>query len=540
MYGSLGFRQAAALIAGMVTVSLLAAVPAEAAASLKAAPAAPTLSSVTSSSVKVSWAGISGVATYRVKWSLKSNFDPAPTPASFGSSARSGTITGLKPETKYYFQVVGYDAANKTRLTSYGKYATTTTARAPATTTASTSLKPAPAAPTLSDVTSSSVKVSWAGISGIGTYRVKWSLKSNFDPAPTPASFGSTARSGTITGLTPETKYYFQVVGYDAADKTRLTSYGKYATTTTAKAPVTPPPGDTDLRVGTFNLSGANNDGKASGDQQIWSERKPVVVSQIVAENSDVVGLQEAYQSTGNSSGSVNQYTDLRNGLNAAGKPFEVTDPNKDASRATRIIYNTATLQMDSQGSFKYVNQVSGSTDRYLVWATFTQKATGKKFFFADTHLSPNSATVKKKEWQELIPKIKALNTASLPVISVGDFNTSKFGAEAKDMLPAMKAAGFGDVMNQEYQVNPPKSPRAQVVVNGWINSFNGYRRSIADYSYTTRHDKVGNGVDWIFATNSLPVKQWKVVIDFDPTTLAINGVIPSDHNMLSSIITLP
>jgi len=397
MYGSLGFRQAAALIAGLVTVSLLAAVPAEAAASLKAAPAAPTLSSVTSSSVKVSWAGISGVATYRVKWSLKSNFDPAPTPASFGSSARSGTITGLTPETKYYFQVVGYDAANKTRLTYYGKYATATTAKAPDTTTASTSLKPAPAAPTLSDVTSSSVKVSWAGISGIGTYRVKWSLKSNFDPAPTPASFGSSARSGTITGLTPETKYYFQVVGYDSADKTRLTSYGKYASTTTAKAPVTPPPGDTDLRVGTFNLSGANNDGKASGDQQIWSERKPVVVSQIVAENSDVVGLQEAYQSTGNSSGSVNQYTDLRNGLNAAGKPFEVTDTNKDASRATRIIYNTATLQMDSQGSFKYVNQVSGSTDRYLVWATFTQKSTGKKFFFADTHLSPNSATVKKR-----------------------------------------------------------------------------------------------------------------------------------------------
>jgi endonuclease/exonuclease/phosphatase family metal-dependent hydrolase len=538
MYGSLGFRQAAALIAGLVTVSILAAVPAQA-ATLKPAPAAPTISDVTSSSVKVSWAGISGVGTYRVKWSLRSDFDPAPTPASFGSSARSGTITGLSPDTKYYIQIVGYDGADKTRLTYYGKYATVTTAKA-STSTTSTSLKPAPAAPTLSDVTSTSVKVSWAGISGIGTYRVKWSLRSDFNPAPTPASFGSSARSGTISGLLPNTKYYFQVVGYDADNKTRLTYYGKYASTTTAKTPVDPPPGDSDLRVGTFNLSGANNDGKASGDQQIWSQRKPVVVSQIVAENSDVVGLQEAYQSTGNSSGSVNQYTDLRNGLNAAGKPFEVTDTNKDASKATRIIYNTATLELDSKGSFKYANQVSGSTDRYLVWATFTQKSTGKKFFFADTHLSPNSATVKKKEWQELIPKIRALNTDSLPVISVGDFNTSKFGAEAEEMLPAMKSAGFGDVMNQEYKVNPPRSPRAKVVVNGWINSFNGYRRSIVDYSYTTRHDKVGNGVDWIFATNSLAVKQWKVVIDFNPSTLAINGVIPSDHNMLSSIITLP
>ena len=106
-------------------------------------------------------------------------------------------------------------------------------------------------------------------------------------------------------------------------------------------------------------------------------------------------------------------------------------------------------------------------------------------------------------------------------------------------MLPAMKAAGFGDVMNQQYQVNPPVSPRAEVVVNGWINSFNDYRRDITPYSYSTNHAKVGNGIDWVFATNSLRVKQWKVVIDFNPATLQINGVIPSDHNMISAVLVL-
>jgi hypothetical protein len=34
-------------------------------------------------------------------------------------------------------------------------------------------------------------------------------------------------------------------------------------------------------------------------------------------------------------------------------------------------------------------------------------------------------------------------------------------------------------------------------------------------------------------------VKKWKVVIDFNPSTLMINGTIPSDHNMISSVITL-
>ena len=102
-----------------------------------------------------------------------------------------------------------------------------------------------------------------------------------------------------------------------------------------------------------------------------------------------------------------------------------------------------------------------------------------------------------------------------------------------------MKSAGFGDVMNQEYQVNPPKNVRAEQVINGWINSFNDYRRDITPYSYSTARTKVGNGIDWVFATNSLRVKQWKVVIDFDPSSLQIRGVIPSDHNMISSVIVL-
>jgi endonuclease/exonuclease/phosphatase family metal-dependent hydrolase len=266
-----------------------------------------------------------------------------------------------------------------------------------------------------------------------------------------------------------------------------------------------------------------------------------VVVQQILEEEIDVLGTQEAFWSTGNSlPAGTDQFTDLRNGLNAAGEPFEVTNTDRSVGKGTRILYNTDTVEKLTSGQFKYTNQVSGKTDRYLAWATFRHKASGTSFFFADTHLSPDSSTVKKQQWQELIAKVKALNTGSLPVIVGGDFNTSKFGDAAKDMLPAMKSAGFGDVMNQEYTINPPRNPRAEVAVNQWINSFNDYRRNVADYAYDDRRDKVGNGVDWIFATNSLRVKEWKVVIDFNPTTLMVNGVIPSDHNMISSVITLP
>lgn len=286
-----------------------------------------------------------------------------------------------------------------------------------------------------------------------------------------------------------------------------------------------------ELRVATFNLSGANNDPKARGEHNVWSARRPKVVAQIVGEASDVVGLQEAHEGTG-------QYVSLRNALRARGQAYEVTDLRRGASRATRILYNTRTLDLLAKGASAYGSQVRGKTTRYLVWATFRHEASGKEFLFVNTHLSPDSSTVRARQWRELVAKVTRL-TAGRPVVVVGDFNTTKFDRLTASMVPAMKSAGFGDVVSQQYDVNPPVNRRAETVVNGWVNSFNGYRRDVRQYAYAGARRKIGNGVDWIFATNTLRVKQWKVVIDYDPRTLRVRGVIPSDHCMLSSIIIL-
>jgi hypothetical protein len=62
----------------------------------------------------------------------------------------------------------------------------------------------------------------------------------------------------------------------------------------------------------------------------------------------------------------------------------------------------------------------------------------------------------------------------------------------------------------------------------------------VAAYGYEDQRYKVGNGIDWIFASNELPVKEWKVVLRFDPDTLQVRGVLPSDHNMVRATVTLP
>ena len=46
--------------------------------------------------------------------------------------------------------------------------------------------------------------------------------------------------------------------------------------------------------------------------------------------------------------------------------------------------------------------------------------------------------------------------------------------------------------------------------------------------------------IDWVFATNTIPVLQWKVVVDYDPATLQVLGTFPSDHNMVAATLSIP
>ena len=79
----------------------------------------------------------------------------------------------------------------------------------------------------------------------------------------------------------------------------------------------------------------------------------------------------------------------------------------------------------------------------------------------------------------------------TLPVVSVGDYNTSKFSTYAATYLPKMKAAGYGDVLGQTY-ATPLSRPRAAIVDRAWVNSFNGYRRDARVYSYEDAQNKIG------------------------------------------------
>ena len=59
-------------------------------------------------------------------------------------------------------------------------------------------------------------------------------------------------------------------------------------------------------------------------------------------------------------------------------------------------------------------------------------------------------------------------------------------------------------------------------------------------YAYEDDKRKLGNNIDWVFASNELAVPEWKVVARYDKERLRLTGVISSDHFMVRATITLP
>ena len=436
--------------------------------------------------------------------------------------------------------------------------------------------------------TPTTVRLDWKGVKRAKGYRIQYATTAAMT-SPHYARFK--VSKGTLVHLDPQTRYYFRVRAINPRTGASLSPYSKGrvpSAVTKAFLGSNPPPGDTtppagtpgsttpttpptstptpgtssgpaDVNVASFNLFGVNNDAKATGERKVWRERRPVVVHDILSQDVDVVGLQEADQSTvyaDHLDYGETQFDDLKGAVNSAGGHYAVTSEasyncakawssvNCDytyqgASNSTRILYNTDTLEPVLTGSYKYAHQTTGHFDRYLAWGVFRVKATGGEFLFADTHLDSYSAETRQGEWDELVTKLQALANGR-PVVSVGDFNTSKWDDYAATYLPKMKAAGYGDVLDQQYRVSTSPQARPQQVVDAWIGSYNGFRRNVADFSYEDARDKIGNNIDWVFASNDLTVRSWQTVVDYDPDTLEVQGVIPSDHNMVRATLSIP
>lgn len=402
---------------------------------------------------------------------------------------------------------------------------------------------PAPSTPTPSDLTDTSVKLAWSAVRGAPIYRVKWSTTSNW-VSPKYRELAGT--SVTVDGLEPSTTYYLKVrvVSTKGAE---LSAYSpKITITTKAK---TLGSGSSPLRVGSYNVRCSSCSGGGS-EEGTWSERRDAVVSTIAGQDLDVLGVQEASQARlTDTSASVSQFDDLTNRL---GSPWKLTNTKRyncvkdttqtgcdyqdqGASHGTRLLYNSSRVSVVDSGS----TLLPGPTadPRFITWAVFAQRSTGRRVLVANTHLAPGTSqyALREQQAERALAIMRANNPSGLPMMAIGDWNSGRWDKPSNTPKNVYLAGGLVDPLGAELETTKaPTSATVEKRVNTWLNSFNGFSR------HATGHPTWVNGtyIDYIMTT-PMRVSEWETVAKLDADGNFV-GRIPTDHNLIRATVWLP
>jgi endonuclease/exonuclease/phosphatase family metal-dependent hydrolase len=321
--------------------------------------------------------------------------------------------------------------------------------------------------------------------------------------------------------------------------------------------------GSVELRVASYNVT-CDKCFDGQPNELRWKDRRGAVAASIKAQDLDVIGVQEAGQgwlkdSDGNKI-DLSQFEDLRNAL---GEPWTLTNAHRNncvksktpsscvykdqgASDGDRILYDSTRVTMLEAGS-KLLPNVGGKNDRYVTWARLQQRSTGKQFMFASTHLEPAKdkgdagALYQNRRVQAKVvaQTVAQHNPGGLPAFVVGDLNSSRFPHDYSPTnapYDVLTAAGYVDPLGAAWRTTKT-APGALVKhrINTWLNSFNGFDRTI------TRKDGWVNGsyIDYIMVSRGVQVPEWETVADLGKDG-NLEGIIPSDHNMLRATVVLP
>jgi endonuclease/exonuclease/phosphatase family metal-dependent hydrolase len=397
--------------------------------------------------------------------------------------------------------------------------------------------------------TPTTLSLTWRAVSRAPKYRVQVARTSSMAGAKYYRSARSSVR---VTGLKASTTYYVKVRVISARGA-NLSSYSPATKVKTAAKAVTAASVSSPLRVGSYNIKCANCYAHLPNELR-WEGRRAAVVSTIRNENLDVIGLQEASQGwLRDAKGrpvELSQFEDLQRRL---GWPYKLTNSKRNncvksttptrcqrkdqgASQGTRILFNASRVDLLASGSKLLPSKGGAANSRYLAWAVLRQRSTGRKFFFADAHLeaAKGAYALRKREAATAVQTIKTRNTARLPVIAVGDFNSSRFADPTNAPYDVYMKAGFVDPLGGAANSTRAVDPAADRRVSTWLNSFNGFVR----HAKGNRSWDNGSYIDYMLTT-PMRVAEWETVARLGSNDDFV-GVIPSDHNMVRMTVYLP
>ena len=333
------------------------------------------------------------------------------------------------------------------------------------------------------------------------------------------------------------------------------------APATAGTLPSAPAAASVSLNVATFNVRCANcSKSSTNSRERPWEVRRDVIVKQILSQDLDVLGLQEASPGI-LASPRISQFEDL---LNRLGSGFAVTDSSRynctrtdttfttcgafqdrGASQDSRIFYRTGRLNLQASGSLRLdTRSVGKGSARYMAWAQFKDKKTGKSFIFATAHFEPGSSSAaietRVVQVKKAIARLASVNDKKLPIIWGSDLASSKLSAAGNSSYDAFISAGYTDPLGNSYKANTVTSKTyAEKRINEEYFTLNNFAAKPNDY--VSRGYKLGAHLDYILIKNAKRVRvtEWEQVLSLtDAGNFA--GAIPSDHNMVRATVVLP
>ena len=268
------------------------------------------------------------------------------------------------------------------------------------------------------------------------------------------------------------------------------------------------------LRVGSYNIRLSTGD---VGTENGWDERRDDLAALIRKLDLDVFGAQEVRPE---------QAEFLRERLPEFGFVGDHCGADRVSGEASPVFYRKDRFEAEKTGTFwlsetPEVPGVAGwgaACPRVCSYLVLREKATGRRFCFANTHTDHVSAEARERGMLLIIERMKALCNGA-PIIFTGDHNCREVDAPA--------AAVAKVLVNALYESEtPPKGP--------W-RTFNGWKWCEAEPSTLDALKETpearnapgrGSRIDYIYATRGTRVLDYATIADARPG----KRFYPSDH----------
>lgn len=247
------------------------------------------------------------------------------------------------------------------------------------------------------------------------------------------------------------------------------------------------------MRVATFNLRmDTPND-----NEDAWPNRKEMVKSLVLFHEFDIFGTQEGYKHQLDGLLEIDKFAYVGTGR----------DDGEDAGEHSAIVYDQTRFTVLDKGDFWYAEnpEVPGKgwdatcCNRICSWAKFKDIASGKEFYFFNSHYDHQGQVARLESSKLLLEQMKKI-AGDATIFCTGDFNATP---ESEPMQVI-----YNDGMLVDSKLVSKEPPY------GTEGTFNSFKLDAP----------MKNRIDYIFVSKDVTVNKYGVLNDSQ------YGRFPSDH----------